>query len=70
MGMDQDRENGLGEWADDSRLARIEASLVRIEASVMRTDQVCDVLLEQAGPFLRGRARLAVLALLTGRRRL
>ena len=63
MSVDQERADVAGQ------LARIEASLARIEASQARTEQVCEVLLEAASPYLRGRARLAVLTLLAGRRR-
>lgn len=50
-------------------LARIEERLARIEASNTRIEHVCDVLLDLAAPFVRGRARAAVLALMVGRSR-
>lgn len=71
----EQQEHGLGEWADDSRLAEmarrlaaVEEAAARIEASTVRTEQICDVLLEAAAPFLRGRARIGVLALIARRR--
>lgn len=53
---------------DAERLAAMEERLAAIEASTSRTEQAIDVLLEAAAPFLRGRARLMVLALISRRR--